>query len=122
MGAWKNYLKNPEHVPTDYVAIPRIFLELHKYVTLVAYGMFVNNTTFLITMSPDIKFMTVEQLPSSKDKQLSKKLKITMKLYSRGRMIVQTILMDMELDSTKDELMRKIVDNTSAAKKHSAKI
>ena len=84
--------------------------------------MFVNNTNFLITISPGIKFMTVEDISSSKDKQLSKKLKITMKFYSRGRMILQTILMDMELDSTNDELMRKIVDNTSAAKEHVAKI
>ena len=114
--------ENPDHVTTDYVAIPRIFLELHKYVTLVADGMFVNNTNFLITISPGIKFMTIEDIPSSKDKQLSKKLKITMNFYSRGRMILQTILMDMELDSTNDELMRKIVDNTSAAKEHVTKI
>ena len=90
--------------------------------TLVADGMFVNNTNFLITISPGIKFMTVEDIPSSKDKQLSKKLKITMNFYSRGRMILQTILMDMELDSTNDELMREIVDNTSAAKEHVEKI
>ena len=107
---------------TVYVAIPRDFLALHKYVNLVADVMFVNNTTFLTTMSPVIKFMTVEHIPSSKDKQLSKNLKITMKLYSRGRIIVQTILMDMEFDSTKDELMGKIVFNTSAAKEHVAKI
>ena len=114
--------ENPDHVTTDYVAIPRNVLELHKYVTLVADGMFVDNTTFLIIMYPGIKFMTVEQIPISKDKQLSKKLKTTMKFYSRSRMIVQTILMDMELYSTKDELMRKIVDNTSAAKEHVTKI
>ena len=86
--------------------------------TILADGMFVNNTNFLITISPGIKFMTVEDISSSKDKQLSKKLKITMKFYSRGRMILQTILMDMDLDSTNDELMRKIFDNTSAAKEH----
>ena len=37
-------------------------------------------------------------------------------------MIVQTILMDMEFDSNKYELMGKTVVNTSAAKEHVAEI
>ena len=45
-----------------------------------------------------------------------------MKLYGRGSIIVQTILMDMEFDSTKDELMGKPVVNNSAAKEHVAEI
>ena len=43
-------------------------------------------------------------------------------LYGRRNMIVQTILMDMEFDSTKDELMGKTVVNTSTAKEHVAEI
>ena len=38
-----------------------------------------------------------------------------MKIYDRGSMIVQTILMYMEFDSTKYELMGKTMVNTSAA-------
>ena len=39
-----------------------------------------------------------------------------MDLYSRRGIIVQTILMGMELDSIKDELIGKIVVNASAEK------
>ena len=45
-----------------------------------------------------------------------------MYLYSRGSIIVQTILMDLELNSTKDEFMGKTVVNTSASKEHVVEI
>ena len=89
---------------------------LHKYVTLVAYVMIVKNIPFLITMSRGIKFVAVKRIPSIMDNQLRKKLNMIMDLYSRGSMIVQTILMDPEFYFTKDELMGKTVVKTSAAK------
>ena len=48
-----------EHVTPDYVAIPRDFLALHRFVYLVSDVMFVNNIPFLITVSRGIKFVTV---------------------------------------------------------------
>ena len=45
-----------------------------------------------------------------------------MKLYGRGSMIVQTILLDMEFDSTKYGIMGKPVVNTFSAKEHVVKI
>ena len=77
----KTVRQNPEHVTTDYVAIPRYFLALHRFVSLVEDVMFVNNIPFLITMSHGIKFVTVEYLSSRTSKELSKKLKIVMELY-----------------------------------------
>ena len=117
-----NTRQNPEHVTTDYVDIPRDFLALHKYVNLVADVMFVNNIPFLITMSSGIKFVTVEHITIRTSKQLSKDPKIIMKFYARGSMIVKPILMNVELDSTKDELMGKTVVNNSASKEHVAYI
>ena len=93
---------------------------MHKYATLVVDVLFVNNIPFLITISRGIKFVTVEHIPISMAKQLSKNLKIIMKFYSRGSTIVQTILMDTELYSTNDEFMGKTVVNTLAAKYHVA--
>ena len=75
--------------------------------TLVADVMLLNNIPFLNTMSCGIKFATVEHIPSRRSKQLRKKLKIIMDLYSRESMIVQTILMDLRIDSTKYEVMGK---------------
>ena len=45
-----------------------------------------------------------------------------MQLYSCGGMIVQTVLMDMKLDKTVDELYDRTVVNTSAAREHGAEI
>ena len=118
----KTVRESPKHVVTDVVAIPRDFMKLHKFVTLVADVMFVNSVPFLVTSSRGIKFVTAEHLQSRTAKQLSKSLKRIMCLYSRGGMIVQTILMDMEFDKTKSELMDKVVVNTTAAREHVAEV
>ena len=87
---------------TDYVAIPKYFLGFHKYVTPVADVMFFKNAPYLITMSHGIKFLTVEYIPIHTAKQMRKKLKIIMDLYTKVGMIVHNILMDLEFSSTKD--------------------
>ena len=51
--------KKTDRVVTDYVSVPRKFLVLYKYVTLVADVCFVGNGAFLVTMSRGIKFVTV---------------------------------------------------------------
>ena len=105
-----------EIVMTDYVAVPREFLELHKYVTLVADVCFVNNVAFLVTISRGIKFVTDEFIMTRTDKQYIKSLKVVMKLYTRGSMKFQTVLMDMEFDKTVKYLMKNVVVNTSSTK------
>ena len=57
--------------------------------------MFVNNILFLDNMSCSIRFVIVEHVPTCTDNQLSKSLKIIKRLYARGNMVVQNILMDM---------------------------
>jgi hypothetical protein len=42
----KSRKTKPEHVRADYVKIPRDFMELHKYMTIVADVMFVNGLLF----------------------------------------------------------------------------
>jgi hypothetical protein len=118
----KTVRKKPDRVMLDYVAVPHEFMKLHKYVTLVADVMFVNGIAFLVTMSRGIKFITAEHIPTRTAKQLSKSLKRIMQLYSRGGMVVQTILMDMEFDKTVEPLMVEVTVNTSAAREHVAKI
>ena len=60
----KTTRKKPENVRVDYVKIPRDIINMHKYVTLVAYVMFVNGLPFLVTSSRGISFVTIEYLPS----------------------------------------------------------
>jgi hypothetical protein len=61
----------PEHVRADYVKIPRDFMDLHKYVTIVADVMFVNGLPFLVTSSRGICLVTFKFLPSRTANQLA---------------------------------------------------
>jgi len=47
----KTTRKKPECIRVKYVQIPWDFVQLHKYVTLVADVMFVNGLPFLVTSS-----------------------------------------------------------------------
>jgi hypothetical protein len=53
----------PDHVRVEYARIPKDFIQLHKYVTLVADVMFVNGPPFLVTSSRGISLVTIEHLP-----------------------------------------------------------
>ena len=92
------------------------FINLHKFVTLVADVIFVNDVKFLITVSHDIKFVMIEHIPTRTAKQLTKSLNWVMKIYSRNVMIEQTVLTDMDFDKTIEEITENIILNTSAAK------
>ncbi len=52
----------PEHVRVDYVKISWDFVEMHKYVTIVADVMFVNGLPFLVTSSRGISLIMIEFL------------------------------------------------------------
>ncbi len=69
----------------DYVEIPRDFVDMHKYVTLVADVMFVNGLPFLVTLSRGISLVTVEYLPSRTAKRLALTLERVIKVYIRER-------------------------------------
>ena len=59
--------QNTYRVVMYYIAVPKDFLKLHKFVTLVEDVMFVNGAPFLITMSRRIKFVTVEHITTRTD-------------------------------------------------------
>jgi len=63
----KTIRTKPEHVRIEYVQIPRDFVELHNYVTLVADVKFVNGLPFLITSSRGLSLVTIEYLKSRTD-------------------------------------------------------
>ena len=56
----------------DYIDVPRDFLKLHNFVTLMADIMFVNGAPFLIIMSCGMKFVTVERILTHTSNLLSK--------------------------------------------------
>ena len=52
--------KGPKHVQPSYMSIPRDFMELHKYVSLVADVMFVNGLPFFMTKSRGISLVSIK--------------------------------------------------------------
>ena len=100
----------------DYVAVPKGFLKLHKFVTVLAYVMFLNVAPLLITIKHGINYVTAKHIPTHMAKQLSKSLKRLMKICSRSSMTIQTVLMVMEFDNTINSIIINAVMNTSSAK------
>jgi hypothetical protein len=60
----------PDRVRVEYLQIPWDFVQLHKYVTLVADVMFVNGMSFLVTSLRGLSLVTIEHLPSRTAKRL----------------------------------------------------
>jgi hypothetical protein len=96
------------------VKIPQDFMELHKYVTIVADIMFVNGLPFLVTLSREISLVTIEFVPSRTAKQLACSIERVVRIYRRASFIVQTSMMDMQFEKLKD-LLPNIALNTTAA-------
>ena len=97
--------------------IPRDSYVLHKFVTLVGDVMFVNNIPFLLTLSREFKFGTVEFLPNRTAPQLGKLLTKVLRLYALRGFIVRVVLMDMEFEKVQDHFAL-VEMNTTAAREH----
>jgi hypothetical protein len=97
--------------------IPRDFVELHKYVTLVAGIMFVKGLSFLVTSSRGLSLLTIEHLPLRTGKHLVHTLKRVFRIYATAVFVIQTALMDMEFEKLRT-MMPQVVLNTMAAREH----
>ena len=73
-----------EHVCIEYVQIPLDFVELHKYMTLVADVMFVNGLPFMVTSSRGISLVTIKYLKSRTAKRLIDTLERVIRIYSKA--------------------------------------
>ena len=113
----KSVRRRPAAVRPEYVNIPRSLFERIRNVTLAADVMFVNGLPFFVTLSRDIKLITLEFLPSRTVPMLCDTLKKTLVIYRRGGFVVRTCLMDMEFEKLVNE-MDEVVINTTAAREH----
>jgi hypothetical protein len=96
------------------VSIPRELFEHIKNVTLAADVMFCNGLPFFVTVSRDIKLITVEFLPSRTVESLCSKLSKVLKVYRRGGFAVRTCLMDMEFKPLVDDFEEAVINVTAA--------
>jgi hypothetical protein len=111
----------PEHVRIEYMQIPQDFVELHKFVMLVADVMFVNGLPFLVTSLQGISLVTIEYLKLRTAKRLIDTLERVIRIYRKAGFVVQTALMDMEFKKLRDKLPNVIL-NTTAAREHVGEI
>jgi hypothetical protein len=89
----------------DYLKITLDFMELHKYVTIVADVMFVNGLPFLVTSLRGISLVAIELLPTRTANQMGSSVEQVLNIHGRAGFIVQTYLMDMEFEKLKDLLL-----------------
>ena len=66
--------------------------------------MFENRTTLLITLSINLKFITIEYIPSWTIYQISKSLNKVIKVYGRGGFVIRVIMKDTEFKKVIDKL------------------
>jgi hypothetical protein len=110
-----------KHIRVHCVKIPRNFIKMHKYVTLVADVFFVNGLPFLVTSLRGISLIMIEFLPLQTVKRLALTLERVIRVYRVAGFIVQVALMDMEFEKLKD-ILPNITINTTAARQHVGKI
>ena len=111
----------PKRVDSDCVAIPREFQLLHKSITLVSYVFFVNGIPFLITLSRNIHFVTVEHILSRTANQLSRSLSNSCSLYVHASYNVYFLSMDMDFDPV-DSKIPHVAVNKAAVCEHVGEI
>eukprot|EP00804_Cyclotella_cryptica_P002560 CCRYP_010401-RA/>CCRYP_010401-RA protein AED:0.15 eAED:0.13 QI:0/0/0/0.5/1/1/8/0/1350 len=117
----KTVRRTPERTEPAFVAIPKDYYELHKFVTLTADVMFVNGIPLFTTLSRDLRMFTAEHLPSRTAKQLSGSLNKVLNIYRRGGFTVRVVLMDMEFEPLAD-VFDLVTINKTAAREHVGEI
>ncbi len=111
----------PERVRIKYVQIPQDFVQLHKYVMLVADVMFMNGLPFLVTSLRGLSLVTIEHLPSRTAKRLAQTLERVFRIYATAGFVVHTAMMDMEFEKLRT-LLPHVALNTMAAREHVGEI
>ena len=118
---WTNRT-SPSRVKPEILSIPRSIVDNHKNVTLVGDVMFVCGMPFFITLSRDIRFVTVQYRPRRTAALLCNALKETIKLYKRAGFVVQTCIMDNEFEPLSSLLLDTVTINTTAKNEHVGEI
>jgi len=111
--------QKPEVVSTDYVEVPRIVLNNNKELTLCADIMYIQQIPFLITVTRNIKLMTIEALADRKEASILNCLANIRSIYENRGFRVGTLLMDREFIPFEDELRKMgMKPNASSTSEH----
>jgi hypothetical protein len=97
--------------------IPWGFVQLHKYVMLVANAMFVNGLPFLVTPLCGLSLVTIEHLPLRTPQRLVHTLERVFRIHTTAGFVIQTAMIDMEFEKLRT-MMLHVALNTTAAREH----
>ena len=86
-------------VVTDFVDIPREILESRKELEVSTYIMFINKLLFLVSLSRQLKFTTIEYLSSKNDIALVTSMNKIVSYYRSHGLHVGTMFVDPEFKS-----------------------
>ena len=101
----KTTRKAPPRVHHQVDPLPPVVMMRYRDVALCADVMFVNGIPFLVTVSRNIHFGTVEAIPNRKKDTLLKSIRSVLKIYRRAGFRVQYAYMDIEFVDLKIDLM-----------------
>jgi hypothetical protein len=115
----KTARSQPVAVVPDYVHIPPDLFIVHKQVTLCIDVMHINDIPFLISVSRNIQFTTIERLENRKEVTLNLSIRKVYKLYQRRGFVIDMCFMDNEFEVLRGGLLlHEIALNTCAPGEH----
>ena len=92
----KTTRQNPPIIDSPATTIPAGILKHYQMVTLCVDIMYVNRVVMLVSISRNIKFVTIEAIPNNKSTMLMKGIKAVLQIYQRNGFSVEVALMDGE--------------------------
>ena len=115
----KTVLRKPKSIVEEYVAVPKELGSRHKFISIEADVFFVDGIAFLLTVTIQLNFVTVEHTPVRTAKSLVKHIKRVLQVYDISGFTVRYIMMEGKFEKVK-ELLPIIVCITTSAKEHVA--
>ena len=116
----KTVRNRPTPVVKDYINIPKELMMKHEDITLCIDILYINEMPFLATISRNIKYRTIQWLPTRTAKDYRSALDIIFRQYNKAGFRIATIHCDNEfrpiMDDIKDEL--SIDMNYASAQEH----
>ena len=85
-----------DHVIAPITRIPKEVLKEYKNITLCIDVMFINGIKFLLTLSPNIDFVTAQYVPSKNYSGYIKPIEMVCNMYAKRGFVVTAILVDPE--------------------------
>ena len=115
----KSTRRKPRVVVNDYVEIPKEFIEAHKGVILFVDVLYIDGVTFLLTLSKNIRLITIWYIKDRKEETLLEAVDETFTKYNKAGFEIKEFHADNEFQCFEDHLEAiDITPNFCAAQEH----